>query len=101
MDGLPFCLYMDRLSVHLCVSVKQKMDELRISAVLNVAYSPQYNPIEECFAIVKNHYKRERLNCLRNDKPILYQQMIKRAFAAVSREHVHKFITNSHTALKV
>ena len=77
------------------------MDELRITAILNVSYSPQYNPIEQCFGIVKNHYKRERLNFLRNDKPILYQQLIKRAFAAVTQEHVRKFIINSHVALEV
>ena len=77
------------------------MEDLHITAVLNVSYSPQYNPIEECFGIVKNHYKRERLNCLRNDRPIMYQQMIKRAFAAVTLEHVRKFISNSHKALKV
>ena len=46
MGGLPFVLFMDRLSVHLCTSVKEKMKELQITAILNVSYSPQYNPIE-------------------------------------------------------
>lgn len=76
MGGKPFVLFMDRLAVHLCVSVKEKMKELHITGILNVSYMPKYNPIEGCFSIVKNHFKRERLNCLRNDKPMIYQKMI-------------------------
>ena len=50
---------------------------------------------------MKNHYKRERLNFLRNGQVMVYQQMIKRAFSAVTREHVRKFISSSHAELKV
>ena len=76
---------MDRLAVHLCATVKEKMMTLQITAILNVSYMPQYNPIEGCFSVVKNHYKRERLNCMRNDKPMIYQKMIERAFATLTK----------------
>ena len=72
MKGKPFALFMDRLKVHSCISVKDAMADLKITPILNVSYMPKYNPIEGCFSVIKNHYKRERLNCMMNEKPMIY-----------------------------
>jgi transposase len=76
MKHKPFALFMDNLKVHSSPSVKAVMCELNITAIMNVYYSPEYNPIEGCFSIVKNHYKRERLNAMRNKKPFVVQRVI-------------------------
>ena len=40
MGGKPFTLFMDRLQTHLCVSVREEMKALCITAILNVSYMP-------------------------------------------------------------
>ena len=50
MGGEPFYLYMDRLSVHMMHSVREKMDEHDITPIYNCSASPELNAIETCFA---------------------------------------------------
>ena len=40
------------------------MAELKIMPIYNLAYSPDYNPIESIFSLVKNRYKRIRSQAL-------------------------------------
>ena len=52
---------MDQLSVHTCNRSKDKMKFLGFEVVYNASYSPEYNPIETIFSIVKRKIKNERL----------------------------------------
>ena len=54
------CLFMDNLSVHKSPDSIKKMQQLNYRWVFNVAYSPDYNPIETTFAKVKHRFR-----CLR------------------------------------
>ena len=47
------CIYMDNLSVHRSREVKERMDEMSIPYIFGPPYSPDYNPIESVFSIVK------------------------------------------------
>jgi transposase len=58
MDGQPFALFMDNLMVHRSKLSLDCYAELKIPVIFNVVYSPEFNPIEGCFSIVKNFYKR-------------------------------------------
>ena len=64
----PFALFMDNLAVHKSDEVKQELRRLRITPIFNAPYSPQFNPIEGCFSIVKNHFKSQKLNSIKNGK---------------------------------
>lgn len=64
----PFALFMDNASFHKNRVVSAATTELKITVIWNVPYSPEYNPIEGCFSIVKNHFKGERLNAMRNER---------------------------------
>ena len=64
MGGEPFYLYMDRLSVHMMLSVKQRMNEYDITPIYNCSASPDLNAIETCFAQVKLRYKKNRMIAL-------------------------------------
>ena len=64
MGGEPFFLFMDRLSVHMMLTVKDKLDELDITPIYNCSASPDLNPIETCFAQVKLRYKKNRMIAL-------------------------------------
>ena len=79
-------LFMDRLSVHRCRQVQSVMKELKLGWVLNASYSPDFNPIEGVFSIVKNHIKRKRLEAIVQGKRIHLEGLIKEAFERVSKE---------------
>lgn len=76
MKGDPFVIFMDNLSVHKSGETRAAMAELNINYIFNVPYSPQFNPIERSFSVVKNHYKRARLNAMRNGNTFIVQRAI-------------------------
>ena len=81
MNNKPFALFMDNASTHRSRIVQDVISELKITVIFNVPYSPEFNPIEGCFSIVKNYYRRTRLNAMRNDRTFLAQKAIRTAYA--------------------
>ncbi len=79
MKGVPFVIFMDNLSVHKSGETRAAMAELKIKYIFNVPYSPQYNPIERGFSVVKNHYKRARLNAMRSGATFIVRRAIHQA----------------------
>ena len=53
-------LFLDNLSVHHTDQVINLCIDLDIRLIFNVVRSPDFNPIETVFSVVKNHYKRAR-----------------------------------------
>lgn len=51
-------LFMDRLSVHTCRKSRDKMKFHKFIPIYNSPYSPDYNPIEQVFSIVKRDIKK-------------------------------------------
>ena len=54
-------IYMDNLSVHKTPAVKEVMADLNFTYCMSPFYSPDYNPIEYYFSMLKRLAKRERL----------------------------------------
>ena len=71
MHGEPFTLFLDGASFHRSKDIKADLESLGITRIINVPYSPQYNPIEGCFSIVKNYFKRKRLHDIVNGNATL------------------------------
>ena len=84
MGEQPFALYMDRLTVHRMLTVKDKMNELEIFPIYNIPASPETNAIETCFAQCKLKYKRERLNALVNDEEFDVEEGISRSLDVIT-----------------
>ena len=59
-DGEKIAIFLDNLRVHHSIKVKEFCLANDIPLVFNLAYSPEYNPIENFFSIVKNYYKRKK-----------------------------------------
>ena len=57
MDDKPFCLYLDQLSVHKTIAVRDLCEELEIMIIFNPSYSPELNPIESTFSHSKRVFK--------------------------------------------
>ena len=53
-------LFMDQLGVHTSDKTKTKMRELGFRWIYNVSYSPDWNPIELTFSMVKREFKKLR-----------------------------------------
>ena len=61
-NGQKIVLFLDNLSVHHTDVVKEVCKDLDIKLIFNMPYSPDTNPIESTFSVVKNAYKRARMN---------------------------------------
>ena len=57
MGDQEFGLYLDNLSVHKTLDVRQKFKDLNIVPIFNIPYSPDFNGIESYFSLVKTGYK--------------------------------------------
>ena len=58
------CIFMDNLGVHKSNKTRKTMQTLKMKAIFNISYSPQYNPIESVFSKVKQKFKCMRLQKL-------------------------------------
>ena len=55
--GEKICNFMDNLSAHTAERSKQAMRDYGFRFIYNVPYSPEYNPIELTFSMVKRHFR--------------------------------------------
>ena len=55
-------IFLDRLSVHRSIRVRDAANDLGLKIILNASYSPNFNPIEGAIGIIKNIIKTKRLN---------------------------------------
>ena len=69
-------LFLDNLRVHHTLKVKDLCKKLDIPLVFNLPYSPDYNPIETYFSLLKNLFKRMKLNYIANNRTVDVPQMV-------------------------
>ena len=60
--GKKLAVFLDNLAVHHTDLVTDFCKEKDVRLIFNVTYSPDFNPIEQVFSVVKNHYKRVQAN---------------------------------------
>ncbi len=65
----PLALFMDGMGAHRDKDVKLLYPKLDMKPIMNVPYSPQFNPIESVFSQIKVTFCRARLNALVNKIP--------------------------------
>jgi transposase len=56
--GQEFAVFMDNLQVHKTKEVVEACKALKVQAIFNVPYSPDFNGIESYFSLVKGQYKK-------------------------------------------
>ena len=71
---------MDQLPVHKAIAVKPYYKKLNITAIFNVGYSPEFNPIEAVFSRVKYIFCNKRLNDIVNRRGFNFDRTIEEAF---------------------
>ena len=70
------------------------MRQLKIEWILNVPYSPDFQPIETVFSWVKRRFKQDKLRCLAAEEPFDQKVTIQQSFDAVPPEFTDKYIMN-------
>ena len=80
-------IFMDRLSVHTCNKSKEKMAFLKIEAIFNASYSPEFNPIETVFSLVKRNIKTERLKLIVRNEEEDINAMTDKEFKRIKKEN--------------
>ena len=81
-------VFMDQLNVHKEITHVQPIYlKYNITPIFNVAYSPEFNPIEAVFSKVKAIFNRRRLNCLVRKIGFNADETIRIAFKAISKDH--------------
>ena len=86
---------MDNLAVHRSNIVKDHMAKLSFIPIFNIAYSPQYNPIEGIFGLVKRTYKSLNTAAVVNCEQIKTRQWIDYSFERVKHKAVQAHIERS------
>ena len=66
--------------------------ELDIKLIFNKSNQYDYMPIEETFNVVKQWYKKIKLNRLANGSEIDKDKLIKESFERVDKKHVRRHI---------
>jgi transposase len=56
----PF-VFLDNASYHASRITLREFGELRMEPIFNVAYKPEWNPIENLFSILKGQFKKKKL----------------------------------------
>ena len=80
---------MDNLKVHHSKLVKNYCAKRNVNMIFNCSYFPDGNPIECCFAKVKQRFKALKTNQLvNNGKIVSTKELIDRSFAVVTKEDV-------------
>jgi transposase len=91
---------MDQLAVHKSKSIKPLYEKLNITPIFNVAYSPEFNPIEAVFSRVKAIFNQRRLNCLVNKIGFNADETIRIAFREISKDHCAACVRKSRHLLE-
>ena len=69
--------------------------QLDIMVIYNKPYSPDFNPIECMFSVVKNHFKRARFHCENNSIKYDMESLIEKAFSSVKLTSIRNSIFHS------
>ena len=100
MNHKAFCLYMDNAIVHRMNIIKDFCRENRITRVMNIAYCPDFNPIEATFSQVKRIFNKARLSALAREKEFDMIANIKKAFKVITPRLVERCAARSLALLK-
>ena len=90
---------MDNLTVHKAIIVMPLYPQLNIKPIWNVAYSPEFNPIESVFSRVKFRFNKDRLNDIVNRRGFNFDRTINAAFRDIHVDHCRSVVSKSKDLL--
>jgi hypothetical protein len=101
MNGTePLAIFMDNLIIHKTLRTMKAYQYLDILPLFNLAYTPDYNPIELVFSQVKKNFKSDRLQKLANDVAFDAVRAVNDAFYAIPAAKMDPCIRHSDALLR-
>ena len=82
------CLFMDNLSAHTSERSKQAMRDRGFRWIYNVPYSPEYNPIELTFSMVKRNFRALRAQKMTGLIQDAHEAMVKQAVKMIKKKDI-------------
>ena len=82
------CLFMDNLSAHTSERSKQAMRDRGFRWIYNVPYSPEYNPIELTFSMVKRNFRSLRAQKMTGLIQDSHESMVKQAVKMIKKKDI-------------
>lgn len=76
------------MRVHHNLQVKGLCKNMDIPLIFNLPYRPEFNPIENVFSLVKNTYKRLKINAIVKDKKFNAKKLVKSSFNQLNKDIV-------------
>ena len=83
-----FVLFLDNCRVHHSKKVTKFLLENEINVIFNVAYAPEYNPIEQVWAQLKAQFKKEKMGLILEGRSPNYEKIIRRILQAYPAEKI-------------
>jgi transposase len=83
---------MDNMRVHHSRLAKEMYEKLKLVPLFNIAYSPQFNPIECVFSMMKANYKRMFLKSLIDVKRPNARRLIEEAIRVLEIDKIRRCI---------
>ena len=93
--GAKLALFADNCTVHHSKVVKKFTEDHDIKMIYNLPYSPQYNPIEIVWSLVKNKYKREKLDLLLQGRKIKHEILVRKCLLETHQDTVATICTKA------
>lgn len=81
-------LFMDNCRVHHSKKVKKHLSELGVTPIFNVPYSPQFNPIEKYWAMVKMYFKRMKLGAIQQGASVNHRDLVRQSLLNIDNEAI-------------
>ena len=79
-----FCALQDNLNVHRSKQATKLMADLNIPVVWNAPYSPQFNAVEYIIGVIKQNYKKNKLNKILNGTNETERELLSKAVKKVT-----------------
>ncbi len=79
---------MDNCRVHHSIKVQQFILEHKLHVIFNVAYGPEFNPIERVWAQLKLVFKKRRLTLILEGRVPNYEKIIRNILHTYPKEKI-------------
>ena len=91
---------MDNLGAHICPASKDEMKKLKFRWILNVRYSPQWNPIELVFSQFKASFKAARARKLMGLTNVSHEELVRQSWTNLKKKNIVACIRHVNDLLK-
>ena len=91
---------MDNLGAHTCPASKTEMRKLKFRWILNVRYSPQWNPIELVFSQFKANFKAARARKMMGLTQASHEELVNESWTSLKKKNIIPCIRHVNDLLK-